>query len=179
MPRVHFVKKARKADPRYDINVGDSYYHWSFRYGGMQKSKTPPKRSQLTQSSFLSQLYDLQDQGIDREDLESSRDDLVSSLEDLKSECEESLENIPEQLRDAPAGETLQERIDSLESWISDLEYVDLEIDEDELKAEVADELGVDEFDEKNAEHMESFEAKLDEKKDELATELEGCDQHF
>ena len=34
MPRVHFVKKARKDYPSTGIQKGDSYYWWQFRYGG-------------------------------------------------------------------------------------------------------------------------------------------------
>ena len=49
MPRVHFVRKAAKAHAG-GIEKGDSYYWWKFRYGGIRKSKTRPKRSQLTQS---------------------------------------------------------------------------------------------------------------------------------
>lgn len=49
MPRVHSQRAARDY-PEAGIKKGDLYYKWSFRYGGTRKSKTYPKRSQLTQS---------------------------------------------------------------------------------------------------------------------------------
>lgn len=61
MPRVHFVKKARKDVSNSDIKKGESYYWWKFRFGGKCVSRTPPKQSQLTQSDFLSQIYKIQD----------------------------------------------------------------------------------------------------------------------
>ena len=42
MPRVNYVKKARKAIPGADIKVGDAYYWWKFRYGGKHVSKIRP-----------------------------------------------------------------------------------------------------------------------------------------
>lgn len=127
MPKVHTVQKARKDHPP-DIKKGDTYYHWKFRYGGLWRSKTYPKPWQLTQSPFLQQLYQLQEYQFDPEDLEASRDDLVNQIQELLDECQESLDNMPKHLQDSSSsGELLQERIDGLESWISDLENVDLE----------------------------------------------------
>ena len=33
MPRVHFVKKARKDVPNSDIKKGEGYFWWKFNYG--------------------------------------------------------------------------------------------------------------------------------------------------
>lgn len=57
MPRVHYVKKARKDNGC--VSKGESYYWWKFRYGSKCMSKKPPKASQLTQSEFLSTVYDI------------------------------------------------------------------------------------------------------------------------
>jgi hypothetical protein len=59
MPRVTFVKKARKKNPA--VKAGESYYWWKFRYGSKHYSVTPPKQSQLTQSSKLSTIYATQE----------------------------------------------------------------------------------------------------------------------
>lgn len=59
MPRVHYVKKARKANRV--AQPGESYYWWKFRYGGKQLSKTYPRASQLTQSDKLSRIYAAQE----------------------------------------------------------------------------------------------------------------------
>ena len=131
--RVYHVKKARKARPEHNIKVGDSYYWWKFRFGGKRFSKEYPKRSQLTQSGFLQTLYSIQDDfEFDRDDLENSVQDLISEIDQLREECECNLENMPEHLQESSSsGELLQERIDALEMWVSDIESVDLDIDED------------------------------------------------
>lgn len=133
MTTVNYVKSARKARPEADIAVGDSYYWWSFRYAGPYYSKIRPSRSQTTSSPFLSELYTLEDgYEFDREDLESSVDSFCDNIQNLIDQCQESLDNMPEQLQESSsAGQLLQERIDNLESWMSDLQSVDLHIDEE------------------------------------------------
>jgi len=128
MPRVYHVKSARKKNPVAD--VGESYYWWKFAFGPKRFSKTYPKRSQLTQSSFLSQLYDLED-GLDAEvqfeDCQSRLDEIVDTLNELMDECQSSLDNMPEHLQDtSDSGITLTERIDALESAISDYESIEI-----------------------------------------------------
>jgi hypothetical protein len=134
------------------IEKGESYYWWAFKNGGKHLSKTAPKASQLTRSNYLSQLYDLQDRigeikAESPEDLESVVEELKSDLESLKEETEGSLENMPESLQSSPTGELLQERVDSLDNAISELESIDLDYEEpdtDEIKEEIADEEGID-----------------------------------
>lgn len=131
MPRVHHVKCARK--DHQGIKKGESYYWWAFRYGGKRVSKTYPIRSQLTQSYFLATIYDLEDgrnfkdPGEWQEEVES----LMNDLEALKDETQDSLDAIPEQLQDGDVGQMLQERIEALEDWISNLESIELELEED------------------------------------------------
>lgn len=144
MPKVHHVKRARKDNPV--AKKGEPYYWWQFAFGPKQYSKTPPKRSQLTQSSFLSQLYDLQDgmqerlQNVSLDTIQDVVTDLVDELQAMLDECQDSLDNMPEHLQEASSsGELLQERIDNLESWITDLENIDLEPDEDLTEEEKED----------------------------------------
>ncbi len=71
------------------IEKGESYFWWSFLKGGKHFSKNQPKRSQLTQSNYLSQLYDLQDemQAVNPKSSEALADvieDLKGNLENLK-----------------------------------------------------------------------------------------------
>jgi hypothetical protein len=136
MPRVTRVKSARQDNPV--CKKGESYFWWKFRYGGKRYSLTMPSRSQLTQSGFLSQLYDLQDSNpfaghSDESDFESARDEMVSDIQEMADECQESRDNMPEQLQDAPTGELLGERVEALEEWISELENVDISIDVEDL----------------------------------------------
>ena len=135
MARLNFVKKARKDYPESNIKKGDSYYWWKFNFGRKQKSRTKPPRSRLTQSSFYSQLYDIQDTAegtFTVEGIEGDLGTMVSDLQNLLDECQDSLDNMPEQLKDtSAAGETLTERIESMETYISELEAIDTSFEDD------------------------------------------------
>lgn len=132
MPKVHTVKAARKDYPDSHIKVGDTYYWWSFRFGPTIKSKVYPKRGQLTQSAFLQEYYSLEEFEFDSDDLENSVDDLVGQIDGLCSECQSSLDNMPDGLRESSdSGMLLQERIDALESWVSELQSIDLLVEDD------------------------------------------------
>ena len=130
MPRVHYVKSARKDNPV--AQKGESYYWWKFRFGGKRYSKTYPKRSQLTQSAYFGALYDLCEVIEDYEiepgeasDVENMRDEIESELNNLLDECQSSLDNMPESLQYSPTGELLQERIDALENAINEVGYIE------------------------------------------------------
>lgn len=134
MPRVHFVKKARKDIDGSDIKKGESYYWWKFRYGGKHVSRTPPKASQLTQSDYLAQIYDIEDEIASlsaSEDLKDTAEDLASRFRDLASECEDKLNNMPESLQQGSTGELLQERADACNSAADEFEAIDFEYDPD------------------------------------------------
>ncbi len=94
-------------------------------------------RSELTSSEYLAWLYDLQDtfEINDESDVES----LSEELENQVSELQDRFDNIPESLQDGDAGTLLQERIDTLESAISDLEQIDFDDIEEEPDDEDAD----------------------------------------
>lgn len=131
MARAKFVKKARKDNPV--CKKGESYYWWKFRYGSKHYSLTPPKQSQLTQSEFLSTIYEIGERIEElttKDNFEAEVEEIKSDLENLQSECEERRENMPEQLQDAPTGELLQGRYDSIDEMISELDGIELEIDE-------------------------------------------------
>jgi hypothetical protein len=157
MPRVHHVKSARKDNPI--AKKGQSYYWWKFRFGGKRYSLTPPRRSQLTQSPWLGQLYDVQDIAAsppDFDSLDEWRGNLVDQLEELASMAEESRENMPEQLQDSENGELLQRRTDSAREASETIQYLelqtreeieaDLDGDEDEDDVEQAIEMAADDF---------------------------------
>lgn len=132
MARAIFVKKAQKDNKEAGIKAGESYYWWSFKRGGKRYSKTPPKRSQLTQSNFYGSVYDLEDDIIANatadDGLAGVRDEVTAALQDIADQCQESLDNMPEGLQQGSTGELLQERIDAMESAIS--EFDGLELDE-------------------------------------------------
>lgn len=179
MPRVTFVKKAKRPVPSAGIEVGDSYYWWAFRTAYSSRkcfSKTPPKPSQLTQSDFRSQLLAI---GEDIpsfssvEDVESWVEDAKSQLEDLKSETEDKLQNMPESLQQSPTGELLQERIDGCDNLISELDNLNFDVEEvdpeDIEKPEDPAELETFNLDEAVAQaNQEKEEEKLSELEDEI-----------
>jgi len=148
MPRVHHVKKARKDNPV--CKKGESYYWWKFRYGGKRFSKTYPKSSELTQSEFLSQVYELneriEDLDVDNiKDLKFEIEDIAGEYRQLGEEQEEKLYNMPDHLQDtSDAGELLRERSEGCETVADELENIDTDIDEDSIKEEVKSELGED-----------------------------------
>lgn len=140
MPKVNHVKKARKTWRGTGIKKGDEYYWWKFAFGPVCRSKTPPRRAQLTRSDFLSQLYDIQDgmedRFIDPETFEEDRDGLVEELQGMQEECQERLDNMPPELQEtAPSAVLLQERIENLEQWIDAIQSIDCDdVDNDAEK---------------------------------------------
>jgi len=89
MPKVHFVKKARKANKEAGIKKGDSYYWWKFRNGGKRTSKTRPKPSQLTQSEYLSTVYGMQEDIAGEAASVDGKESFESFLEMLKEKADE------------------------------------------------------------------------------------------
>lgn len=151
------LSKTDKTIPRDDndtifITKGETYYWWQFQNSPKQYSKTPPRASQLTQSAYLSTLYGIAEKIEDfsadsADELSEFVDNIKTDLEELRDTTQESLDNIPENLQYSPTAELLQERIDSLENGISEIESIDLdyeEKDEEELMELVAEYEGVD-----------------------------------
>lgn len=182
MTTLHFVKKARKANKAYGIKKGDSYYWWQFAFGRKQCSKTQPKRSQyMTQSSTLGAIYDLEDQ-LEKMKLDDINpdclEDIKMEVENLRDECESNRDNMPEQLQDSSV---LSEYIDNLDSWLSELEGIDLsDCDEDECNREAIDEWSqMDKEDRKGNKKAdwiaERTEELLDERCQEALDEIQNC----
>lgn len=125
MPKVHYVKKARKDNPA--VKAGEPYYWWKFRYGGMRYSATHPKYSQLTQSEFLSTAYAL-GENIEDELSEDDAQEIVDALYDLQDMAQSSLDNMPDALQDSSdSGQLLQDRVSMCDEWISEIENIDWE----------------------------------------------------
>lgn len=118
------------------IKKGDEYYRfWLTRFSPMKILclGCKPTRSQMTTSEFLSTMYGIEDDiaALSVEDMENAQDivaGIINQLQELRDETEEKRENMPESLQDAPTGEMLQGRVDSVEDMISELEDVDTDI---------------------------------------------------
>ena len=122
------------------IEKGEEYYRFSltrFQVPRILCLACKPTRSQMTGSDFLSTMYGIEDDSIaklttgDMEDAQSAVEAIVGELEELRDETEERHENMPEQLQDAPTGELLQGRVDSVQEMIDELEAVDIDIDDE------------------------------------------------
>jgi len=179
MPRLNFVKKARKdiyahgklitkihqrgknagkeyitrdrSQPEDDkdtliIKKGESYYWWQFAFSSKRISKTRPPQSALTQSEYYGWLWDLQD-GYTSPDytdesafelLQNDIDELIDQLNEQMEELQDKLDSMPEQLQESSdAGMMLQERIDSLENAVNELECISLDYNEDDDAEEI------------------------------------------
>jgi uncharacterized protein YukE len=204
MPRVHFVKKARKDNPV--AKKGESYYWWKFRYGGKRFSKTMPRQSQLTNSDKLSRLYEAQEMVEDApspdidmspdalSDLASAIEDAKSQVEEVKDEYQESYDNMEqafpsgcpnmemcEEMRDNC--ETIEDSLDdahgTLEGLVSEWEDAAQKRDEAQDALDALDE----ESDPKAYEEAEAKLREAEEECDRIVTEaqdaVDGIDWSF
>lgn len=152
MPRVQ-KQKAAKDYPDQGIQKGDTYFKWSFRYGGTYKSKTYPKPSQLTQgkaSMVYSVLEGIQEQCAEEK---YTLEDLVSTLQGGAEEVRAVGEEYNEadeamgghQGQNYERGENCEQlasEMDELADQFSDIEYGENEehADEDEALNALKDE---------------------------------------
>lgn len=121
------------------IKMGDEYY--KFSQNRFQKLRPlclacKPTRSQMTGSEFLSTMYAIEEEmatlTIDHmEDAQNVIEGIVGQLEELRDETEEKHDNMPESLYDSPVGETLQNRVDSVEEMLGELADIETEIEDE------------------------------------------------
>lgn len=107
---------------------------------------------------------------------ESTADEIASALEELRDQQQDSLDNMPENLQQGDTGQMLQERIDSLECTIDELNNISWEDCESEAEGEVESEMG--EYDpdaeDKQWESEEEYQEEFDSQKQELTEEKYG-----
>jgi len=148
MPKVT-QPVARKDYPEFGIVKGQKHYQWVLKTGPRSsreyRQAMPPKRSQLTSSDFLQQLYTIFDEQVAMAETPDDLRQAASELENLGSEQREKYDNMPEGLQQGPTGQMLEERADGCESAAStiesaadDLESALEEIDSEEVEAEAA-----------------------------------------
>ena|ERR1043166_9056210 len=147
MARAHFVKSARKDNPV--AKRGESYYWWAFMQGGRggpkRYSKTPPTRSQLTQSEFYSTLYSLEDRLGDLKpdsyesvaDLEGEIESIREEVESLGSDQSDKFSNMPDGLQQGDSGQLLENRASECDSLSGELSGLDFSEPEEPDAAEI------------------------------------------
>lgn len=169
MPEVHKAV-ARKDYPEAGIKRGQTYYWFKLYHGSKVRSLNRPLPSQMTGSPYLAAIRSLleRDPPHTSEDVEAFRDEVVEDLQNLQEEAQSSLDNMPEGLQESSeSGQMLQERIDALDSAISDLE--DLDIPD---RSSIEDEEGTDQ--EAWDEALESYEDKESEEALEAAQDAKN-----
>ena len=127
MPKVHFVKKARQDNPA--VKKGESYYHWSFRYGGKRYSKTRPRQSQLTQSKW-SDIYAAMEEIEDATDLDALKDAISSAIDTVDncaSEYYDASEPFGYEGPNAERHEKCEEISSELQGLDDDADFEDLQ----------------------------------------------------
>ena len=180
MTKANFVKKARKDYPDAGIKAGESYYWWKFNFQKhIYRSKTAPTRQQLTTSDFLSQVYDIEDHigNLSTEDdLASEVESITTEIEELSSETEDRLNNMPDQLQEgSSSGQLLQERIDSLSEFQSDLEGIDTDVDEAGIKEEETNTYIDEKAKEKNIDRIKVIETLTPEEHQDLQKKIDDA----
>jgi len=157
MPKINHVEKAQKdqgtcAGCGGEIKKGDPYKWIKFRFGGrkVRCASCKFKDSDLTQSEFLSQVYDLNDRIVglsdldNLDDLQSEVEDIASGYEALADECYEKKENMPEGLQQGSVGEMLEERSDGCREVADNLQGIDFDFSDDIAREEALETLDTD-----------------------------------
>lgn len=176
--KIDRTKPANKKDEVL-IHKGEPYYWWQFSGRERSISKNKPRRSQLTQSEFLSELWDIEDDISEAcpdtvEDLKACVEEWKERIETLREQCEERRDNMPESLQESETGQLLQERYDGLDSWYNDIEAVDLDIDEEQLKQDAEADVVPATLEEPGVDLEEAFHDLLQEKIAEILDEIQN-----
>lgn len=119
------------------IKVGDTYLKGiPFRRSPVIRCTKCGLRSwELSSSDYVQGVGRIcdcweEDYGCD----ENTAQSIADELNNIRDQCQDSLDNMPEGLQEGDTGQLLQERIDTLDSVISELENIDYEnIKEGEL----------------------------------------------
>lgn len=148
MGKVTTVKKSRKIHTcskcGATIEVGSTYYVGKINFSPdiVRCTKCGLKPWEVTTSDYLLQAGRLVNEFDSEYDMSAAGvDDIVSELEEMLSELQDKLYSMPDSLKDSDTGNILQERIDGIDSALSDLSN----ISEDDVKEEVLSSLGREE----------------------------------
>lgn len=160
MPKVQTKKKNAAGDPYTccqcsdTIKAGESYYEWSFRYGGTYRQHTShgtPKQSQLTQSKMSAAYAAIESAensisiAENIEDLRSALEECAGEIDSVAYEYQESFDAIPENLQQGGPAQEMQEKIKALQSFSNELQDTASNLEEfDEDEPEEPDKPGPD-----------------------------------
>ena len=147
MGKVQIIKKSRK---EFKCNrcgkvipAGSTYYKGEINFGPtiVRCEDCKLESWEVTTSDYQLSVGQIIYKWRDDYNLEDgTNEDLASALEEIKDDLQDRLDNMPEGLQEGDVGQLLQERIDSLESAISDLESIDVDSMKQDIASEFADE---------------------------------------
>jgi hypothetical protein len=135
MARVHYVKKARKANPV--AKKGEPYYWWKNRTPGRaagvkRYSKTQPRPSQVTASEFLSSCLAAQEdfeagtsitKELTKDDAAAACRTAAEAYREIASSCEDKYGNLEQAFPGGcPTMELLEQRRDACETLADTLD---------------------------------------------------------
>lgn len=152
MGKVSVIKKSRKeykcSKCGKVIPTGSTYYKGEINFGPtiVRCSNCKLESWEVTTSDYQLAAGEIvyrwkENYG----EAEAAIDNIVSDLQDLADDLEGRLDNMPEGLQEGDIGQLLQERIDTLESVISDLECIDIDSMKDDISSVFAEEHLADE----------------------------------
>jgi len=120
-------RTAAKDYPNNGIAKGDTYWYVQIKTGPrssrVMRQKQPFRRSQLTTSDYLAQLYDWEDTKSGLDDMESAQE-LADTIRALGEEQTAKYENMPEGLQQGDTGQMLEARAEACEAAAGDIEEI-------------------------------------------------------
>lgn len=134
MGTIKFIEKSRKeficGKCRKPIPKGSPYFRGilQFHPDFIRCNSCGLKWYEVTTSDYIRDVGAIVEDWQESFELQDGVwEEIASNLEEILDSCNERFENIPEQLQEADAGQTLQERIDGLESAIDQLQSCAME----------------------------------------------------
>lgn len=120
-------RKAAKDYPEHGIAKGDQYWFVQIKTGPRSsrtlRQKTPFRRSQLTSSDYLAQLYDWEDAKSDISDM-SEAEGLAETIRELGREQQDKYDNMPEGLQQGDTGQMIEARATACETAADEIDTI-------------------------------------------------------
>lgn len=120
-------RTAAKDYPDQGIAKGDKYWFVKIKTGPRSsrtmRQKNAFRRSQLTSSDYLSQLYDWEDGKAEISSMDDAQE-FADTIRSLGEEQGEKFDNMPEGLQQGDTGQTLETRRDNCETAAGEIEEI-------------------------------------------------------
>lgn len=154
MGKVQVIKKSRKeykcSKCGKVIPAGSRYYKGEINFGPtiIRCTECGLEHWEVTTSDYQLRAGEIVYRW--KENYEASQDGIDSITNDLQELCDElqdRLDNMPEGLQDGDVGQLLQERIDTLEDAISEMESIDIDSIQEDKFSDYVDSLDFEDDD--------------------------------